>query len=122
MLMQQCNHQLRVEKRRGEIRVALAECKMDCPPFLPMFVDTTVETVLSTVPCAAEKVTLRITGKGQDLSVFCNEDLLCHVDGRRINPEELGPMTGTMIGMFAATDGIEADNWAAFDWFSYTEE
>lgn len=122
MLMQQCNHQLRVEKRTDEIRVVLAECKMDCPPFLPMFVDTTVETVLTTVPCVEEKVTLRITGKGQDLSVFCNGDLLCHVDGRRINPEELGPMTGTMIGMFAATDEAEANSWAAFDWFSYTEE
>lgn len=122
MLMQQCNHQLRVEKRVDEIRVVLAECKMDCPPFLPMFVDTTVETVLTAAPCHAEEVTLRIAGEGQDLSVYCNEDLLCRVDGRRINPEELGPMTGTMIGMFAATDGAEADNWAAFDWFSYTEE
>ena len=29
MLFQQCNHQLRVEKRTGEIRVVLAECKVD---------------------------------------------------------------------------------------------
>ena len=122
MMMQQCNHQLRVEKRAGEIRVVLAECKMDCPPFLPMFVDTTVETVLTAAPCYAEEVTLRIVAKGQDVSVYNNDVLLCHVDGRRINPEELGPMTGTMIGMFAATDGVEADNWATFDWFRYKEE
>lgn len=121
MLLQQCNHQLRVEKRAEELRVVLAECKVDCPPFLPMFVDTTVETVLTTVPCSAEEVTLRIVGKGQGLSVFCNEELLCQVDGRRINPEELGPMTGTMVGMFASTDGEERDSWASFDWFRYTE-
>ena len=121
MLFQQCNHQLRVEKRTGEIRVVLAECRVDCPPFLPMFKDTTVETDLMKKPCDAEEVTLRIAAKGQDVSVYCNDVLLCHVDGRQINPEELGPMTGTMIGMFAAADGVGTDNWACFDWFRYTE-
>ena len=72
-----------------------------------MFQDTTTGTVLTCVPCHEEEVTLRITGKGQDLTIYCNDDLLCHVDGRRINPEELGPMTGTMVGMFAAADEEE---------------
>ena len=34
-----------------------------------------------------------------------------------INPEKVGCMTGTMIGMFASGNGTESDNYAAFDWF-----
>ena len=122
LLLQQCNHQLRVEKRTGCIRVVLAECDTNCPPFLPQFKDSTRETVLTEIPCAAAGVVLRIAARGQDLSVFCDDRLLCRADGRRINPEALGPMTGTMVGMFASTEAAVPGGWAEFDWFRYRED
>ena len=38
-------------------------------------------------------------------------------DGAEINPEEIGGMIGTMIGMFATANGEESTNTAAFDYF-----
>ncbi len=95
---------------------------MDGPPFLLSFKDNTVEHILFKYSYEPDTVTLRIAANGQDFTVYCNDFLLCHVDGRRINPEELGPMTGTMIGMFATSNGNKSNNWALFDWFRYIEK
>ena len=40
-------------------------------------------------------------------------------DARLINPEIVGGMVGTMIGMFATGNGVMSANKASFDWFSY---
>lgn len=121
VLLQQCNHQLRIEKRAKKVQVVLAECSIDCPPFLPAFKDNTTERILAEHPYESETVIMRIAAKGQDITVYCNDLLLCHVDGRLINTEEIGPMTGTMTGMFATSNEAASDNWALFDWFRYTE-
>ncbi len=122
IMMQQCNHQLRVEKWEDKIKVVLAECNMDCPPFLPMFEDSTRETVICEKPYADEEAVMGLKIEGQAISVFCNGELLCEADGKRINPEELGPMTGTMLGMFATANETQSDAWAEFDWFRYQEQ
>ncbi len=121
IVLQQYNHQLRIEKREKTIRVVLSECNMDCIPFMPEFKDNTVEHILMEQPYDSDTVVMRIAAYGQDLAVYYNDILLCHVDGKRINTEELGPMTGTMVGMFATSNKKESDNWAFFDWFRYTE-
>lgn len=95
---------------------------MDCPPFLPSFKDSTQEHILAKYPYESDTVTMRIAADGQDLTVYCNDLLLCHVDGRRINTEDIGPMTGTMIGMFATSNEKESNNQALFDWFRYIEK
>ena len=77
--------------------------------------------ILMEQPYDSDTVVMRIAAYGQDLAVYYNDILLCHVDGKRINTEELGPMTGTMVGMFATSNKKESDNWALFDWFRYTE-
>ncbi len=41
------------------------------------------------------------------------------VDGRVINPEKVGGMIGTCLGMFATANGEESSNTAGFDWFEY---
>ena len=61
--------------------------------------------------------------RGQNWTVRCGEtekqlQELAKIDGRRICPEKIGCLCGTMIGMFAAGGGTEGDNTAAFDWFS----
>ena len=42
---------------------------------------------------------------------------LCKVDGSLINPEKVGCMCGTMLGMYATGNGEDSENVAAFDWF-----
>lgn len=51
---------------------------------------------------------------GRDVKAL---NTLCVADGRRINPEKVGCMSGTMIGMFASGNGADSDNAACFDWF-----
>lgn len=68
-------------------------------------------------------VILKLTADRQDYSFFFGPDedhlepLYLHADGALINPEEVGGMIGTMIGMFASGNGEESGNEAAFDWF-----
>ena len=70
-----------------------------------------------------EPVVLRLPADRQDFSFFFGSDeehlqpLYLHADGALINPEEVGGMIGTMVGMFATGNGEESDNEAAFDWF-----
>ena len=122
LMMQQLNHQLRVEKRAGCVRVVLSESSSAGVPYFPGFEDGTTETVLAEYPCGAAEANLRIRSRGQDIAVYCNDELVCRVDGRRINPERIGPMVGTMVGMFASAEGETPGGWAEFDWFRYSED
>ena len=38
-----------------------------------------------------------------------------------INPEKVGCMTGTVMGMFASGNGADSENQAEFDWFTCVE-
>ena len=40
-------------------------------------------------------------------------------DAAGINPEKVGCMVGTMIGVFASGNGEDVDNAASFDWFEH---
>ena len=46
---------------------------------------------------------------------------LCSVDGLLVNPEKVGCMVGTMLGVFASGNGTDSDNEAVFDWFDCGE-
>lgn len=47
--------------------------------------------------------------------LFCLT-VLGKADGGDINPEKVGCMVGTMLGMFATGNGVSSDNQAEFDW------
>ncbi len=47
---------------------------------------------------------------------------LCRVDGTWINPEKVGCMCGTILGMYATGNGTDLEKEAAFDWFRYEEK
>ena len=49
------------------------------------------------------------------------ETIASHVDGGLINPESVGGMIGTMLGMYASGNGEASENEAAFDWFEILE-
>ncbi len=42
---------------------------------------------------------------------------LCAFDGHMINPEQVGCMVGTMLGMYASGNGTDSQHTAAFDFF-----
>ena len=46
---------------------------------------------------------------------------LYRFDGSLINPEKVGCMCGTLLGMYATGNGTDINNWASFDWFRYEE-
>ena len=46
-------------------------------------------------------------------------NLLGAADGRLINPESIGGMVGTVLGVHASANGHKSANEAVFDWFGY---
>ena len=73
-----------------------------------------------------ETLVLQLKVRGQDFRFLYGTDEeslqeLAAADGREINPEEIGTLTGTMTGMFATGNGKESQNEAAFDFFEIKE-
>ena len=69
-----------------------------------------------------EEIVLQLGIEGERFAVRYGETKealkeLCVADGTRINPEKVGCMTGTMIGMFASGNGEDCENQAEFGWF-----
>lgn len=62
-----------------------------------------------------EKFTVRY-GKDKE-----NLQELCVADGKLTNPEKVGCMAGTVVGMYATGNGTDSENRAEFDWFEMTE-
>ena len=65
---------------------------------------------------------IRITMDNEDFRIFCGPDEkdlqeFCRFDGHILNPEKVGCMTGTMIGMYATGNGADSDNKAEFSFF-----
>ncbi|HAE45623.1 MAG TPA: hypothetical protein DCG37_08550, partial [Lachnospiraceae bacterium] len=68
-------------------------------------------------------LTIRVEVRRQENRIFYREgdgeekafDVIA--DGAEINPEEVGGMIGTMIGMYATANGEQSENAAAFDFF-----
>lgn len=83
------------------------------------------EEVLGCICWETEEVILGIQAKEQDYQLYAADGdgrvyiLAEHVDGGFLGSETAGGFVGAYIGMFASGNGIETDNYAAFDWFSY---
>ncbi len=125
-VVQGMNHQLHLylaqEGGALVVRADISTAEYPCPPYFPGFTSQTTTETLAQAPWSAPEIVLRIEMAGQDWAVYYGaspEDLrlLAKVDGRIINPEKVGCMVGTMLGMFATGSGVESDNRAEFDWF-----
>ena len=71
-------------------------------------------------------IILKLDMQGEDFTVYYGEQEdslreLCKMDGALINPEKVGCMCGTLLGMFATGNETSCDNEAEFDWFRYQE-
>ena len=108
--VQAMNQQLHIERteedRRQIIRVIHVRAEDDKPPYFPGFESKTSTKVLESTQWDGEDVILKLDMKGEDFTVYygVSEDQLkelCKVDGALINPEKVGCMCGTLLGMYA---------------------
>ena len=129
-LSQAFNHQLLIARceEAGEqmLKAIVVTSDYEIPPYIPGFTSKTNRNVVASIPYNNNTVVLKLKMEGEDFTVYYGESEndykeLCKVDGSVINPEKVGCMTGTIVGMFATGNGFDSNNWAEFDWFK-TEE
>lgn len=125
-VVQAMNHQYHLERAKSQgrqvLRLMLYTADYNVPPYFPGFASTTCEQVIAETPWEAEEIVLRLEIRGERFRVCFGETRdelreLCIADGELINPEKVGCMTGTMIGMYATGNGEDCENWAEFGWF-----
>lgn len=131
IIMQASNHQYRMERlcRNGHqiLELILVTTTLSGFPHRPDFSSTSTEIILESIICNEQTVVLGCKAEGQKLELFYGKNMdnlnrmYKRVDLRMINPEYIGGMTGTMLGMFASGNGETTNNYAAFDWFHYKE-
>lgn len=128
-LLQASDHQYRMEKISKDgsemLRVVLSWSEMDVPPHFPNFKSETKEKILSEMPYPQGDPILLVEVRGQDFNFYYVEDgekhvVYEHADGRLINPEIVGCMTGMLAGIYASGNGKTTDNFAEFSEISYS--
>jgi beta-xylosidase len=129
VVMQASNHQFRFERsmEKGQQILSLIQCTSELTgyPHQPHFKGITTESELAKTVVDGGDIILSIIAEGQDYSFYygkVDESLTLlyeNADARNINPEIVGGMVGTMLGMFASSNGQESTNNAEFDWFDY---
>lgn len=128
-VLQTMNHEFRFERsmENGKqiLRLMVVTSEIKGAPWMPHFESKTTEKELAKTEVAAGEIYLKIAAKGQDHSFYYGSSendlkpLFKNADGRLVNPEGFG-MVGTLIGMYATSNGIKSDNSASFDWFEYS--
>ncbi|MEZ3471098.1 MAG: glycoside hydrolase family 43 protein [Schaedlerella sp.] len=125
-IVQAMNHQYHLERAvsqgRQVLRLMLYTADYNVPPYFPGFTSETHREVIAEVPWEAEEIVLQFGIQGEHFAVRYGETRealkeLCVADGERINPEKVGCMTGTMIGMYATGNGEDCETYAEFGWF-----
>ena len=125
-VMQAMNHQYHVERAvsagKQVVRVVRYKGEYNCPPYLPGFEFHAKREVLIEQEWDDRDIVLQIQMEGEKFMIRVGTDRqhlkdMIVADGKEINPEYVGCMAGTMIGMFASGHGTSSDNQAAFDWF-----
>lgn len=128
VVLQSSNHQFRFERsmENGKqiIRLIQVTCEMKGRPWMPGFESKTTQKELAKAEVESGEIYLKITAQEQAHSFYYGSSendlkpLYENADGRLINPEGFG-MVGTMLGMYASSNGQTSENSAAFDWFEY---
>jgi alpha-N-arabinofuranosidase len=131
VVMQAMNHQFRLERtmEQGKQILRVVQCtgEVEGYPHLPHFRAETTEQVLAAAEVEPGEIILRIVAEEQAFQFYYGTDekqlrlLHGNADGRLINPESVGCMVGTLIGVYGSSNGANSDNTASFEWFDYTE-
>lgn len=124
-VVQAMNHQLHLERAvqdgKQVVRLVRLTSDFDLQPYMPGFASVTHRDVLACAPWDRADIVLRFELKGEDFTAYYGDSedgltVLGRADGADINPEKVGCMVGTMLGMFATGNGVNSDNQAEFDW------
>ena len=124
-IVQAMNHQIHVERMqrdgKGYLRAVLVTSDYDRPQYVPGFTCETHWDVLAEIPCEEDSLILGFDIQGEEVKILYGTDEmalqeLVAADAGKINPEKVGCMTGTVIGMYATANGAESNNQAVFDW------
>lgn len=125
-VVQALNHQLHLVRAskggRQVIRAEYTTADFNTYPYLPGFEGHTKRRLITETVYDRGSIVLAIEIDEEDIRLYygpATDDLtlLGVFDGRIMNPEKVGCMTGTMIGMYATARGGESKNRAAFDFF-----
>lgn len=125
-IVQAMNHQMHLERtcKDGKqiLQFVVTTADYRIPPYFPGFTCANKSEVLAECEWNEVDIVLQVQMEGEKFTVRygTSKDTLKELivsDGRMINPEKVGCMTGTLLGMYATGNGIESDNKAAFDWF-----
>ncbi len=129
-ITQAMNHQIHIERAiedgKQVLRVVLVTAEYEGYSFFPGFSSTTNCEVICRVPYDEEDIVMSIDMNRQVYTISYGKDAesmkeLCVTDGRLINTERVGCMSGTQIAMFASGHNTENSNYAEFDWYRYKE-
>ena len=127
IVMQASNHSFRLEKTEGKIKVIQTTSEFNSLPFLPDFESHTHEEVLLEKDYTDSEVTFVIDSHGQFYDTYYidasgeKHELYMNFDSTIINPEKVGGMVGTLVGMYATANHEDSANEAAFEYFTYKE-
>lgn len=133
VIAQSLTNQYRVEKYCAEdssqhIRLVRTVTQVRSMPHMPNFQAESVTSVLADCKYEQESLYLRMNVHGQTYRFFIGPDQSSlsqfgsDQDGVLINPDLVsgtGSLGCTVVGMFASGNGVESENQATFDFFSY---
>lgn len=130
-VVQAMNHQLHFQLANvnGVRTLQLLQFTSDyrLPPYIPGFSAETCCTVLGETAWDQDSVVLQLTLDGNRCCAgFGTDDAhlkeLAVADLLVINPEKVGCMVGTMLGLFATGNGENSQNTASFDYFVHSQQ
>ena len=129
-VVQAMNHQYHLERAVSDgkqvLRLVLCTAEYPCPPYFPGFTSQTSLKTVAETEWNDKNIVLQIELDGEDFTIRYGTNrealaTLCVADGNLINPEKVGCMAGTTVGIFASGNGTDSDNTACFDWFELIE-
>lgn len=125
-VVQAMNHQYHLERavQDGEqvVRLILVTADYRLQPYMQGFTSKTNRTIIASAVWNEPEIVLQIKMEHEKFTVSYGRNKeslteLCVADGKKINPEVVGCMVGTMVGIYATGNGTDSENFAEFDWF-----
>ena len=128
--VQAMNHQIHFQMANVDgvrkIQILLFTADYHLPPYIPGFTAETHRKVLAEADWSEDSVVLQLDLDGNRCTASFGTDeehltVLDVADLLVINPEKVGCMVGTMLGVFATGNGETVENSASFDYFLHQQ-
>lgn len=126
IVAQAMNHQFHVRRVQKDgvqlIQAVVYTADYNHPPYFPGFEASTQKEVLAQAEWDESHILIQIEMEGEHYQIRYGKELsdlkeLCNFNAAAINPEKVGCMSGTLVGVYASANGDKSENRAEFDWF-----